>query len=115
MERHVEVPPDQVDDPPGTPEIGAEAVLRRLLGQPRLHLLLLGGSQIAGPSRRGPGGQAQFSGDPVTGHPLGHRHGVDAQCDGDRGLGPSVEDHLNRPSPHGFQFGSRSFASHARR
>jgi hypothetical protein len=51
----------------------------------------------------------------VAGHPLGYRDGVDAQCDGDCGLGPSVEDHLNRPSPHGFQFGSRSFASHARR
>ncbi len=91
---------------------GREAVRGWLLGQPPPDLLILFGGQKPGSARRGLGGQPVVARDPMSGHPLGYSDAVDAQGDGDRSLRASVVNQLNRPPPHGFQFGSRSFASH---
>lgn len=115
VERDTEIAADQFDDPAGAPEVGAKAVGRRLLGQPRFYRRLLRGTQKSGPSRRGFGGQARFPLRPMPGHPLGHRHGVNAETLGYRSLGPTGQHPRDRLSPKRFQCGSRSDASHTRR
>jgi hypothetical protein len=112
MERNAEPAVDQLADAAGRPEVGGEAVCGRLLGQPPPDLLILCGGQEPGPAWRGPGGQPVVASGPVPGHPLGDGDAVDAQGGGDRGLRAPAEDQLDGPPPHGFQFGSRSFASH---
>jgi len=112
MERDPEPAADQFGDAAGRPQVGREPVGGRLLGQPLADLLILFGGQKPGPARRGLGGQTWIARGSVSGHPLGHGDTVDAQSDGHSRLGPSGENHLDRPTPHGFQIGSRSFASH---
>ena len=112
MERDPERVADPFGDAAGRPEVGREAVGGRLLGQPLSDLLILFGGQKPGSARRGFGGQPVAAGGSVSGHPLGHGDAVDAQRNGDCGLSPSIEYQLNGPPTHGFQFGSRSFASH---
>ena len=83
------------------------------VSQPLPDLLILFGGQKPGPTGRGLGGQPVVACGPVSGHPLGHGNAVDAQSHRHSNLRPSSQNHLNRSPPHGFQFGSRSFASHS--
>jgi hypothetical protein len=112
MEGNPEPALNQVGDEASGPEIGGETVGGRFLSQPLADELILFGRQKPGASRRRFGGQGVIAVGAMSGHPLGHGDGVDTQSDGDGGLRPSIEYHLNRSTPHGFQFGSRSFASH---
>jgi hypothetical protein len=49
MEHDTELPTDQLDDAPGTPEVGTETVVGGLLATPRLHQLFLRGAEKARP------------------------------------------------------------------
>ena len=112
MEGDPEPTPDQFGDAASGPEVGGEAVGGRLLSQPLPDELILIGRQKSRPSRRRFGGQSWIAFGSVFGHPLGHGDGVNTQSDGDGGLSLSLKHHPNCSTPHGFQFGSRSFASH---
>ncbi len=112
MEGDPEPTPDQFGDAASGPEVGGEAVGGRLLSQPLPDLSILFGSEKSRPSRRGFGGQGVIAFGSVFGHPLGYGDGVDAEERGDSGLRPPLDHHLDRSTPYGFQFGSRSFASH---
>jgi hypothetical protein len=112
MEGNPESALDQFGHAASGPEVGGEAVLGRFLSEPLANLLILFGCEKPGPARRGLGGQAGIARSPVSGHPLGDGDGVDTQSNGHGGLRPSPEHHVNPSPPHGFQVGSRSFASH---
>ena len=112
VEPDVERPADQLGDAAGRPQVGAEAVGGGLLGQPAAEWAVLLRGEEAGESRGRLGGQPGVAGGAVLGHPLGDGDGMNAELNGHRGLRPPAEDQLNRSPPHGFQFGSRSVASH---
>jgi len=114
MERGTELPADQFDDPTGAPEIGAKAVVGRLLGQPGLDLGFLVRGEKSRPSRRRPGGQTLLAGGAVPGHPLGEGYGMNPKPRSDGRLSLALQNPGGRLSSQRFQYGSRSFASHRR-
>lgn len=94
------------------PEIGGTTLSGRFLGQPLANLLILLGGEETGSPRRGLGREARFAIDAMFGHPLGHGDGMHAQSSGHGRLCTSAENELHGSPTHGFQLGSRSFASH---
>ena len=112
MEGDSELAVNQFGDASGGPEVGGKAVGSQLPRQALTHPLVLFGGQKPGPARRRQGSQSGVAPNPVSGHPFGDSDTVDTQGDGHSGLGASAQNQMNRPPPHGFQFGSSSFASH---
>jgi len=112
MERDAEAAADQFSHAAGRPKIGGEPMSGRLLSQPRSHLLVLLGGQKPWPAGCGLGGQAGVPFAAMAGHPLGDRNAVNTQTSSDRDLGLPSRHGPDRPHSNGFQFASRSFASH---
>lgn len=86
MKRHAEPAADQFGDASRGPQVGGEAVSRRLLGQPAPNLEVLFGGKKSRPSRRRLGGETGLAFGPAAGCPLGDRDGVDAKDLGHGGL-----------------------------
>lgn len=112
MEGNSEAAADQIGHASSGPEVGGKAVRGRFLGQPVANLLILFGGEEPRAARCGFGRQPSIACGAVLGQPLGHGDAVDPQSDGHGGLRPSTQNQMNRSPPYGFQFGSRSFASH---
>lgn len=102
MELDPQLLPDHMGHAARRPQIGVEAVLRRLLGQPPENLLLLGGAQ----ERRATGvrfaGEAFVTIGPVRPDPLVDRDRMDPEKGRDVGLTPTVDDPLHRLSAPSF-------------
>jgi hypothetical protein len=112
MEGNPESAADQIGHAASRPEVGGEAVYGRLLGQPLANLLILFGSEKPRATWCSFGSQPCVALGSMFGHPLGHGDGMNAEGFGDGRLGMSSQNLLNGTPPYGFQFGSRSFASH---
>ena len=112
MKGNSESAADQIGHPSSSPKTGGKAVHGRLLGQPLANLLILFGGQKPRPTGCRFGRQPSIAIGSVFGQPLGHGDAVNTQSDGHGGLRPSAQNHVDRSPSHGFQFGSRSFASH---
>jgi hypothetical protein len=90
MKRHAELVADQFGDASRGPQVGGEAVGRRLLGQPAPNLQVLFGGKKSRPSRRRLGDKTSLALGAASGHPLGDRDGVYAEYLGNGGLRLSV-------------------------
>lgn len=112
MERHAEVAADQFGDASRRPQVGGEAVGRRLLGQPAPNLQILLGREQPRPSRRRLGDKAGLAFGAAAGHPFGDRDGMDAERLGNSSLGLPIQDALNGQASYCFQRGGRPFGSH---
>jgi hypothetical protein len=83
---------DQLGDAGGRPQVRSEPERGRLPEPPRPDQSLLFGGQEPGPSGDRLGGRGVVPAGPVRGHPLGHRHRVDAQEVGHVRLRPPAQD-----------------------
>ena len=112
MKRHAEASADQFGDASRGPQVGGEAVGRRLLGQPSADLQILLVREESRPSRRGLGDETGLAFGAAPGHPLGDRDGMDAEHLGHGGLRLPTQNILNGQASYRFQRGGGSFASH---
>ena len=108
-----ELVPDEIGDAVGRPEVGTEAVGRRLLRQPRLDLTLLQVGEEPGSAGGRLESQAGVAPGTMAGHPFGECDGVDAEDFGHGDLGLTLENLPDGQTTTRFQRRSSSFASHA--
>ena len=105
MEGDAEASADEVGEAAGGPEVGGEAVVGRLVGDPAEGFGLLRGGQEALAAGMGLGRKGVGPGHAVGPHPSVDGDGVDAEEISDVFLGPTVEDFCDGEAAAGFHPG----------
>jgi hypothetical protein len=106
---------DELGEAPGGPQLGGEAVLGRVLGQPAPDDLLLGAGQLGRATGHGPCRQGVSAVAAESSEPAAHAAGIDAEEFGDLSRGVAVMDPLDGETTAVFQDLGGAGGSHARR